>query len=336
MTTPIERFEREYIQYHRISKDRRRQQLALLAQLESRVDGSITDTKPADLQTLAGEWLDQGLHVNTVRKRLNMIRPFFSWGYAAGLITADQWLSIKAVRDPRGATGRSVPKPYKRSELSDFWAALDNAFPLIPKNGKRSQALKRWIVGKGPWRNVWRHGMRLQIEAMVRLALDMGLRRAEIYELSVDDLHYDNEYIVVRGKADPNTGEPKVRHVPFTEAARDAVKNWVEFRSLLRPSHNAAWLCLFSTYAANPMRRGRFETLLKDTVGDGWRWHRFRHTCATEWLRAGMELENLSTLLGHASLQQTLAYAEILKSDIARQMAKHEGVFAEAVTNRAA
>jgi site-specific recombinase XerD len=333
---PIERFEREYIQYHRISAQRGRQQVKLLTELESRVDGTILDVQPSDLQSWAGEWLDSGLHVNTVRKRLNMIRPFYGWAYAAKLITADDWLSLKAVKDPRGATGRTLPNPYSRAELAEFWAALDAKLPMLPKTGRRSQALTRWLRGKGPWANVWRHGMRLQIEAMVRLALDLGLRRAEIFGLSVDDLHYDNEYIVVKGKADPNTGKPKIRQIAFTQAARDAVKEWVEFRALLRPSHSAAWLCLYSRWAANPMRRSRFETLLPETVGEGWRWHRFRHTCATEWLRAGMELENVSTLLGHASLQQTLAYAQILKSDIARQMAKHEGVFAEAVTNRAA
>jgi integrase/recombinase XerC len=66
--------------------------------------------------------------------------------------------------------------------------------------------------------------MRLQVDAIVALALHCGLRRAEIFQLKPDDLHYDNEYIVVVGKGG------KVREVPFTEAARTAVQRWLDFR----------------------------------------------------------------------------------------------------------
>jgi integrase len=80
----------------------------------------------------------------------------------------------------------------------------------------------------------------------------------------------------------------------------------------------------------------RLEELLRRVVGPGWELHRFRHTFATERLRAGTPLEIVSLALGHATLEQTRAYAEIVRSDISRELAKTEGAFAERVTNHIA
>lgn len=333
MTTEdaITRFEREYQAYHRISAERRRQQSKLLREFSDYAGKPLTEVDSSDLTAFAGELVDRGLHVNTVRKKLNQIRPFVSWAYAVNLIDADRYLKLKSVGDPRGATGKTIPKPYTKAEIARLWAELDAHWAKIPAKGNRSQALSRWLSGKGPWGRVWRHAMRLQIDAMIRLALDLGLRRSEIYELSVDDLHYDNEYLVIRGKADPNTGEPKIREVPITDHAREALKDWLEFRALMRPGHERPWLTCWADRSTEPMRARRFHTLLQDTIGPEWGWHRLRHTCGTERLRSGMTLENVSTLLGHASLQQTLAYAEIAKRDVAKDMERNEAAFGEAM-----
>lgn len=332
----VTRFAREYQKYNRISEERAKQQQSLLVAFGATLNGTLADATANDLQEFAGQLLDSGLHVNTVRKKLNMIRPFYSWAYAAKQISAEAYMELRSVKDPRGATSRTRPKPYTRKELDEFWSEVDSRYPLLPEKGARSQALKRWLQGKGPWGKVYRHAFRLQLEAMVRLALDLGLRRSEIFGLSVNDLHYDNEYIVIRGKADPNTGEPKIRDVPFTNEARRTLKTWLEFRAYLRLDHDRPWISLRGQAAGHPMCDDRFAKLLQKAVGPKWAWHRFRHTCATEWLRAGADLEIVSELLGHANLQQTLAYAQILKSDVAKKLGAVEGAFSEAVTNRAA
>lgn len=336
MNEVVARYQREYMTYHRITPKRQRDSIKKLSEFELSLNGrSLIEATGNDLQAFAGAEMNRGLNVNTVRKYLNMLRPFFSWAYAAGVITPEQYLDLKRVKDPRGSTAHGKPTPYTQVEVREFWATLDARWELLPDKGQRSKALSRWLSGKGPWRKVWRHAMRLQLEAMVRLALDLGLRRAEIFNLSVDDLHYDNEYIVIRGKADPNTGDPQVRWVPFTHDARDALYNWLEFRALMRPEHERPWLSCHGATAAKPMLWSRFELLLQKTVGPQWRWHRFRHTCATEWLRAGAEIENVKELLGHANIAQTLCYAQILKADVAKNLGRVEGDFSQAVRRAA-
>jgi site-specific recombinase XerD len=328
---PIDLFAKSYQEFHSISPERRRQQLQLLRSLEATLDGrSLLECTGDEFAAFAGDIKASGLHVNTVRKKLNMIRPFFSWAYATQKITADQYLAIRAVKNPRGSTGRSKPDPYTKAELQAFWPKLAAALPLLPESGRGSRSLTRFLAQQGGWNgHLYRHAMRLQIDAMVHLAFDCGLRRTEIFDLSLADLHYDNEYIVVFGKADPNTGQQKVRSVPFTTEARESVKRWLEFRAWMRPLHDRPWLSCFGRAYRNPMWFTRFKDLLQTTVGPEYRWHRFRHTCATHWLRSGVELEVVSRLLGHSTLQQTLAYAKIVKDDIGKSMSKGELRFAD-------
>ena len=339
MSAIIDRFAREYLEFHRVTKGRCVEHLKVLRRFEDTLDGDLPTATAADFSAFASDLLGEGLHINTVRKKMVMLRATFSWMWAVRLIDAERYLELKSVRNPRGSTGRTKPRPYSRAELQQFWRALDRKLPLLPTGGQRgrgSRVLERWLVGKTPWARVWRHAMSLQVRAVVALALHCGLRSGEIRTLTPDELHYENEYIVVRGKRDPRTGEIQVRTVPFTMEARKAVKAWLDMRTLMRPEHDVTWLSCFGQSWVYPMRIERWKQLLHQTVGAGWELHRFRHTCATEWLRAGVDLAEVQQLLGHSTLQQTLAYALIAKEDVAVSMARHEDKFNEAVMPSAA
>ncbi len=47
--------------------------------------------------------------------------------------------------------------------------------------------------------------------------------------------------------------------------------------------------------------------------------HRFRHTYATEMARAGMNIQTLMTILGHASPRMTMRYVHLAAEDIQRE-----------------
>lgn len=333
----IQRFSDEYQSYNGISRERARAQCRLLAEFELTLDGrTLRETTYQDLQRFAGKLVAHPYHVNTVRKKLNMLRPFFSWCYAAQIINAEQYMALRQVKDPRGATGSSIPKPYNKKELTLFWQTLEAKFPLLPSSGRGSQAIARWEAGVGPWGRVYRHAMRLQLDAVVRLALDCGLRRSEIFRLELADLHYDNEYLVIWRAAKGEKGIRKQQAIPMTIEVRQALYSWLEFRAKMKPDSDRPWLSCWAHAYNHPMWWTRFCELLKDAIGPEWKWHRMRHTCATEWLRAGMELEMVSSLLGHATVQQTLCYAEIVKADLTKHMNTHESAFNRAIRPEAA
>lgn len=316
----LDRFAREYQEYHRISPGRRTEQLKVIAALGEHASKEPHECDASDLKQYLSGLLDGGLHVNTVRKKLHMLVPFFGWAWEAGLIEADRLMAIQRISDPRGSSSQGLPRPYSRKELDRFRADLAARWPEVD-----AKWWVRWRRGTSRFKRIQTHTMRIQIEAIVALALYCGLRSHEIFMASLDDIHYDNAYVVVRHGKDASE-----REVPHTEASREAVRRWIELRAELAPDHDSPWLSLaWEDVARLPMRWDRYRKLLT-TVGD-WQLHRFRHTAGTEWLRATKRLEIVQKLLGHATLQQTLGYAKIVRDDLHDAIAKAELKFEEQV-----
>lgn len=319
-------FAAHHFALHQISEVRQRRSLALFAQLEQHLGRELHTATDEDLNLWMAAQVAQGKDPNTVRFFLNMLRPYFRWAWKdKGLIDADRWLRIADVKPPRGASSTSVPKPYKRPEIKQFWIDLDESFP--PQE-KLDYFLRRYQRGTSGYARLRQHMRNYQTRAIVSLALYEGLRRTEILSLTVHDLHPDNAYLLVKGKRVDHRERP--REVPYNDAAREVIEEWLQLRKLLRPRHMQPWLALQQPKAQRPMEPKPFGELLAK-VGPGYELHRFRHTFATERLRAGMPLERLQRILGHASVAQTLAYTKLLREDLGEAMERSDEQFMQAV-----
>lgn len=337
-TDPVDRFVAWQRGYNGVSEARCREVARVLRDLATFVGRSAEDAEAKDFADWLESLTEGGLHPNTVRKYGAMVRPFFKWATREKLIPAQRLFELADVPNPRGATGESKPKPYTRKEIARMWAELDSEYPLD------DHFVKRWREGRSRWPRVWRYAMRLQDEAIIHLCLFAGLRREEVFRLTVDDLHPDNAYIVVQGAAKGEGREYREREVPMPAALRGALVAWLDFRAMMGVTHNRPWLVLHpranpnSTIPAtigDPLSFRNFKYILNG-LGSGWSYHRLRHTYATESLRSGMPIENLKELLGHARIQQTLAYAKIVPQDNERHMRRTEQEFSSAVGRSAA
>lgn len=335
--TVVEDFAADYFVAQGLTLGRQHDVRTALAALEAHAGAAPETLDENALRDFVTAQVARGLHVNTVRKHLNAVKPFYRWCWQRRLIDADRFMRIGEVKPPRGSTGNARPRPYTTREVERFWTDLDQAFPLTT-----DRMLSRWERGMSRWPRVWTHAMHLQVQAIATLALFGGLRRAEIRHSGIDDIHPDNDFIVVRGKS-PFGERQGYREVPYTEAGREYVGRWLEFRARIAPTHAHPWLVLTPTaspngrvpsHPFNAISDDGFERIL-GRVG-AWEFHRFRHTCATEWLRAGVELEKVSRLLGHADIKQTLGYAELVRNDVARGVRKAEADFVTAVDRRQA
>ena len=50
--------------------------------------------------------------------------------------------------------------------------------------------------------------------------------------------------------------------------------------------------------------------------------HRFRHTFASDMIRAGISLPALMQLMGHSQIQTTLVYVQLTPQDVYQQYAR--------------
>jgi integrase len=331
--TLIEQFIQGYCGYHSISVDRQREYRAVLEAYEKFARRPLEATTADDMERFMHSEIKAGRHANTVRKKGNMLRCFYGWAFDKEHIDAEVYARVQRVRDPRGATTQSEPKPYSADELQRFWQELDARYPVD------DLALRRFLKGGRYWRYTLRVAntlMHAQAEAIFGLALYVGMRRNEILLADIDDIHYDNQYVVVLNGARKNRqGLVRTRQLPMIVPLHDALKKWIDLRARLNPPHDRPWLSL-SPYGPraqrvylNPMSEDAMEAFASQ-VGQ-WELHRFRHTCATVWLKKGMPIDRLRDLLGHANIQQTLAYAKLDKTDLTKYMDDLGGEFATAV-----
>lgn len=339
MSDAIEQFCAAHFDYNALSAKRRTDVRRALLAYAAHAGVPIETTGAREFRAWLESLIAAGRHPNTVRWMGNCVRPFFRWAWRdAELVTAETYMRIKEVPNPKGASAQGPPRPYSRKELTLFWRAMDARWPTAAG----ARAWPRFIDGRARFPRVADLAMHHQLDAIVHLALHCGLRRAEVYAATLDDVHYDNEYVVVRkGKGG------KYREVPYTDDARDAMRRWLGTRAVImrhfEVDHGSVWLSLSRNASMNnplmpstpaaPMNVRRFGEMMS-TMGE-WEMHRFRHTCGTEWLRAGMPLEKVQVLLGHARITQTLGYAKVAGSDVGREARAAETKFADAVRRAA-
>jgi integrase len=155
--------------------------------------------------------------------------------------------------------------------------------------------------------------------AIVGLMLLEGLRSQEVLALNRDDILRSEAQIRVRGKGN------KVRFLPL---APEAVQLLDHYLRLERPNPSSAALFVSLKGPARGSRmtpaglRSLFRHHRQTTGVTLANPHRFRHTFASDMLRAGVSLPALMQLMGHADIQTTLIYVQVTPLEVYQQYAR--------------
>jgi len=160
--------------------------------------------------------------------------------------------------------------------------------------------------------------------AIVGLMLLQGLRSAEVLALNRDDVLFSEAQLRVRGKGN------KLRFLPL---APETVQLLDHYLRLERPNPCTAALFVLLKGPARGARmtpaglRSLFRYHRQTTGIKLANPHRFRHTFASDMVRAGMSLPALMQLMGHSDIQTTLRYVQVTPQDVylqyARAVAQH-------------
>jgi integrase len=327
----VEKFFNEYMTLNSITDSRRATfQRAFDLYITFLDTKSIVNADDNDLRSWQVDMLAT-FKPTSVALYMKAMKVFFKWLWQQRAIDGDQYMRIQVVAPPRGSTAPGKPRPYTLKEIQVLLAEIDRRFPLVApeREARMYRRIERGTSSSHARRasDIRRHMHRRQLDVIVNLALVCGMRRGEMYGLTVDDLHPDNAYITVHGKREDYN--PKVRRVPYSDSTREVVAQWFRVRRLLGVTYPRVWVCLYGIDYTAEMQEERFGKSVA-ALGE-WELHRLRHTSASERLRAGMKLEELSKLLGHASITQTLGYADITPADVQKAFNTSEKAFQKAV-----
>lgn len=160
------------------------------------------------------------------------------------------------------------------------------------------------------------------LKPLVLLSLNTGLRRGELFNLERQHVDLERALLTVAGDTEGNK-TAKARHIPLNREARAVLRDWITARQptgLLFPGRKGARLDNIST---------AWERLRQAAKLDNFRWHDLRHTFASKLVMAGVDLNAVRELLGHASLDMTLRYAHLAPEHKAAAVARLDAPIVE-------
>ena len=208
-----------------------------------------------------------------------------------------------AYEKSRGVSNRTLENT--RVQISAFFTWLLDE-ELINKNPCRSIApIKYSKEVKLPFSTIEIDAIRSACKnkkerAIVEFLLASGVRVSELCSIRISDVNFDTLSVIVReGKG------AKQRTVYINDLAS---KHLVEYLT----SRNINGAYLFYNKKKEPLNPGGVRFILKEIEEragiSNVHPHRFRRTFATGMSNRGMEIQEISKLLGHSNLDTTLTY----------------------------
>lgn len=151
--------------------------------------------------------------------------------------------------------------------------------------------------------------------ALIDFLYSTGVRVSELVALNISDVNLDTLDVIVKGKGN------KERQVYLTRTARLHLKQYLDKRE----DNNEA-LFVSDRLPRNRLTVAGVQNVLRNIglragVGNTHP-HRFRRTMATNVLKKGMPLEEVSELLGHVKLETTMIYCAVDQENVRHSHAK--------------
>ncbi len=253
--------------------------------------------------------LKEGITASTINRDLNTLRGALSRAVEWGMLSTHPLAKVKASK----VDTRAVVRFLAADEDKRLRAALV-ARDDVRRAERRSA--NRWRLERGydPWPDLGVYTDHLT--PLVLLALNTGLRRGELFHLRWRDVDLAANVLTVRGDG-AKSGQ--TRHVPLNVEAVTVLTTW---RGDPRPALGFVFPSPFA--ADEPLEdiKKAWLPLMRAAKIVAFRFHDTRHTFASRLVQAGVDLNTVRELLGHADLKMTLRYAHLAPEHKAAAVAK--------------
>ena len=258
-------------------------------------DQTVERIEHTHIRADLGLLFDKGLSKASAARALAAIRSWFKWLARAGHV------------EQNVASLVATPK-------------LPKHLPRVPSIEQMNHVVENVGEDAASWPA--RDG------AILELLYGCGIRNAELTALNLEDIHWANEAVLVRGKGQ------KQRYVPLGDAAALALRAYMAERSALLAASAAGKRCSTPALFVNLRLRGmgkrggeaRLTTrsvarivkriaVLRGLSADVHP-HTLRHAFGTHLLEEGADLRAIQELLGHERLSTTQRYTQLTTAQL--------------------
>jgi integrase len=260
----------------------------------------------AELNALAIErWrskrIKAGVSPNTCNRDLAALKSALKRAQAWALIEADPLHSVKQAKvdSTRVRYLTKVEEKRLRAALSE-----------------RDAAARKSRANNNTWRKERGHDLLPalggsdfadHLPPAVLLSLNTGLRRGELTSLEWGDIDFHAKVLTVRAAA---AKSGTMRRIPLNVEAVTVLKQW---RKQVTAGGRIFPFRDFKT---------AWGSLLVEAKIVDFRWHDLRHHFASRLAQAGVNLNAIRDLMGHADLKMTLRYSHLTPDNLADAVAK--------------
>ena len=247
------------------------------------------------------------------------IRAYLGTLYDRGLSKASAARALAAIR--------SWFRWLARAGHLEMNAASLVATPRLPKHLPRVPSIEemnRVVDSVGEDAASWP----ARDSAILEMLYGCGIRNAELTGLNLDDIHWANEAVLIRGKGQ------KQRYVPLGDASAQALRTYLAERSARLAAGESATGRATPALFVNLQLRGlgkpggeaRLTTrsiarivkriaILRGLSADVHP-HTLRHAFGTHLLEEGADLRAIQELLGHERLSTTQRYTQLTTAQL--------------------
>jgi len=264
---------------------------------------TVSRIEHTHIRSYLGTLYDRGLSKASAARALAAIRSWFKWLARAHHIEQN---SASLVSTPR----------------------LPKHLPRVPSIEQLNRAVDTVLDDASSWPS--------RDKAIMEMLYGCGIRNAELTTLDLNDIHWANEAILVRGKGQ------KQRYVPLGDTAAEALRLYIAERSARlaagdaqkeskasarqRPRNTPA---LFLNLQLRGLEKGGHARLTTRSVGrivkriailrglpSDVHPHTLRHAFGTHLLEEGADLRAIQELLGHERLSTTQRYTQLTTAQL--------------------
>jgi integrase len=257
----------------------------------------LGDITGRDLDQIRTGWMQSGNKPSTVNRKMGSISGVFSRAVEWEYIDAHPMDRLKALKiDSLGLVRYLDAEETKRlREALD--ARQDEA------RAERESANKwRTDRGKELMPSLLQVPFTDHLKPLVLVSLNTGMRRGELFDLKWSAVNFQTKTITAAGAT---TKTSDTRHIPMNKETVRVLEDWKKLAGKSR-------------YVFPSQEGGRLEDvksawlkLLERANIEGFRWHDMRHDFASRLVMAGVPLNTVRDLLGHADIKMTLRYAHL-------------------------
>jgi integrase/recombinase XerC len=220
---------------------------------------------------------ERGLSKTSVARSLAAVRSLYRWLAREGVVEQNP---AKLVATPR------LPKKLPRvPTIEDMNTVLEGQLPESAAFPERDRLLLELLYG-------------------------CGIRNSELVGINLEDVHPQNEAILVRGKG------KKERYVPFNPAVASALQAYLPARRQVVMKAGKSTPALLVNLRGGRLTTRSVGRIVKAiAVGKGLspdvHPHTLRHAFGTHMLQEGADLRAIQELLGHERLSTTQRYTQL-------------------------